>query len=92
MFLLTCLKSTVPAILPGIVFLFGDQSDETATAHLNAMNRMSPHSWLPSFSYGRAMQSTALKPQSQGLVGNIAKARETMFARAKGNGLAALGK
>ena len=88
---LMCLKSTVPAILPGIVFLSGGQSDEAATAHLDAMNRMGPNPWPLSFSYGRAMQSAALKIWSQDLVNNIAKAQQTVFARARDNGLAALG-
>ena len=88
---LMCLRSTVPAILPGIVFLSGGQSDEDATAHLNAMNQMGPNPWPLSFSYGRAMQSAALKLWSQDLVGNFAKAQETVFARARDNGLAALG-
>jgi fructose-bisphosphate aldolase class I len=57
---LMCLKTAVPAILPGIVFLSGGQSDEDATAHLDAMNRMGPNPWPLSFSYGRAMQSAAL--------------------------------
>src|SRR5690606_32395245 len=64
---LMCLKSTVPAILPGIVFLSGGQSDEDATAHLDAMNRLGPHPWPLSFSYGRAMQSAALGLWSQDL-------------------------
>ncbi len=88
---LMCLRSTVPAILPGIVFLSGGQSDEDATAHLNAMNQMGPNPWPLSFSYGRAMQSAALKLWSQDLVGNFGKAQETVFARARDNGLAALG-
>jgi fructose-bisphosphate aldolase class I len=88
---LQCLKSTVPAILPGIVFLSGGQSDENATAHLDAMNRMGPNPWPLSFSYGRAMQAAALKLWSQDLVGNFAKAQQTVYARAKDNGLAALG-
>jgi len=88
---LMCLRSTVPAILPGIVFLSGGQSDEDATAHLNAMNQLGPNPWPLSFSYGRAMQSAALKLWSQDLVGNFAKAQETVFARARENGLAALG-
>ncbi len=89
---LRCLKSTVPAILPGIVFLSGGQSDEDATAHLNAMNQMGPNPWPLSFSYGRAMQSAALKIWSQDLVNNVAKAQETVYARARDNGLAALGR
>lgn len=88
---LMCLRSTVPAILPGIVFLSGGQSDEDATAHLNAMNQLGPNPWPLSFSYGRAMQSAALKLWSQDLVGNFGKAQETVFARARDNGLAALG-
>jgi fructose-bisphosphate aldolase class I len=47
--------------VPGIVFLSGGQSDEDATAHLNAMNARSPHPWQLSFSYGRALQAPALK-------------------------------
>ena len=88
---LMCLKTAVPAILPGVVFLSGGQSDEDATAHLDAMNRMGPNPWPLSFSYGRAMQSAALKIWSQDLVGNVAKAQEMVFARARDNGLAALG-
>ena len=88
---LMCLKSAVPAILPGIVFLSGGQSDEDATAHLDAMNRMGPHPWPLSFSYGRAMQSAALKIWGQDIVANIAKAQQMVFERARDNGLAALG-
>ena len=86
-----CLKSAVPAILPGIVFLSGGQSDEAATAHLDAMNKLGAHPWPLSFSYGRAMQSAALKIWAQDLVGNVGKAQETVYARARDNGLAALG-
>lgn len=86
-----CLKSTVPATLPGIVFLSGGQSDEDATAHLNAMNQRGPLPWPLSFSYGRAMQSAALKLWSKDLVGNVPSAQQTVFARARDNGLAALG-
>jgi fructose-bisphosphate aldolase, class I len=89
---LQCLKSTVPAILPGIVFLSGGQSDEDATAHLDMINRMGPNPWPLSFSYGRAMQQAALKLWSQDLAGNVAKAQETVYARARDNGLAAQGK
>ena len=88
---LMCLKSAVPAILPGIVFLSGGQSDEDATAHLDAMNRMGPNPWPLSFSYGRAMQQAALKLWAQDMTGNYAKAQQTVFARAQANGLAALG-
>jgi fructose-bisphosphate aldolase class I len=85
------LKSTVPASLPGIVFLSGGQSDKDATAHLNAMNRMGPHPWPLSFSYGRAMQQAALKLWSEDIKGNVASAQKIVHERAKENGLAALG-
>jgi len=88
---LMCLKSTVPAILPGIVFLSGGQGDEDATAHLDAMNRLGPNPWPLSFSYGRAMQQAALKLWSQDMTGNFAKAQQIVSARARDNGLAALG-
>ncbi|HEX5756315.1 MAG TPA: class I fructose-bisphosphate aldolase [Arenimonas sp.] len=87
-----CLKSTVPATLPGIVFLSGGQSDEAATAHLNAMNQLGPLPWPLSFSYGRAMQSAALKLWAKDLVGNLGAAQQTVFARARDNGQAAIGK
>jgi len=86
-----CLKATVPASLPGIVFLSGGQSDEQATAHLNAMNRFGPHPWPLTFSYGRAMQSAAMKLWGADMTGNFAKAQQTVFERARDNGLAALG-
>jgi fructose-bisphosphate aldolase class I len=86
-----CLKSAVPAALPGIVFLSGGQSDEDATAHLNEMNKMENLPWPLSFSYGRAMQSAALKIWGKDIVGNVAEAQKTVYARAKDNGLAAMG-
>ena len=89
---LMCLKSAVPAILPGIVFLSGGQSDEAATAHLDAMNRLGPNPWSLSFSYGRAMQQAALKLWAQDMAGNYDRAQQTVFERARDNGLAALGK
>lgn len=87
-----CLKAAVPALLPGIVFLSGGQSDEDATAHLDAMNRMGPHPWPLSFSYGRAMQSAALQLWAKDMNGNFAKAQQIVAARARDNGLAALGR
>ncbi|MDQ3230125.1 MAG: fructose-bisphosphate aldolase, partial [Pseudomonadota bacterium] len=56
-----------------------------------AMNRMGPNPWPLSFSYGRAMQSAALKLWSQDLVNNVGKAQQTVFSRARDNGMAALG-
>ncbi|MBK7145094.1 MAG: fructose-bisphosphate aldolase class I [Xanthomonadales bacterium] len=87
-----CLKSAVPSAIPGIVFLSGGQSDLDATAHLNLMNQIGPHPWPLSFSYGRAMQSAALKLWSQDLVGNFAKAQTIVASRARENGMAALGR
>ena len=88
---LRCLKSTGPATLPGVVFLSGGQSDADATAHLNAMNTVGPHPWPLSFSYGRAMQQAALKLWAKDMQGNYAAAQQTVFERARDNGLAALG-
>ena len=55
-----CLRAVVPAAVPGIAFLSGGQSAEIATAHLDAMNRLGPHPWQLTFSYGRALQDAAL--------------------------------
>ena len=79
------------AAFPGIVFLSGGQSDEAATAHLNEMNKTENLPWPLSFSYGRAMQSAALAIWSKDIVGNVAEAQKTVYARAKENGLAAKG-
>jgi len=57
-----CLRRTVPAAVPGIVFLSGGQADELATAHLNAINRLpGPRPWPLSFSYARALQAAPLR-------------------------------
>lgn len=56
-----CLRRHVPAAVPGIAFLSGGQSEQEATANLNAMNAVGPHPWELSFSYGRALQASALK-------------------------------
>jgi len=86
-----CLKAAVPAALPGIVFLSGGQTDEQATAHLNAMNQIGPHPWPLSFSYGRAMQSAALQLWAKDMAKNFGDAQKIVAQRAKENGLAALG-
>jgi fructose-bisphosphate aldolase class I len=90
-FTVQCLKSSVPATLPGIVFLSGGQSDDAATAHLNEMNKSDKLPWPLSFSYGRAMQSAALKIWAKDTVNNVAEAQKTVYARAQANGLAAKG-
>ena len=56
-----CLKATVPSDVPGCAFLSGGQSSEDATAHLNAMNAGDACPWALSYSYGRALQESALK-------------------------------
>ena len=86
-----CLKAAVPASLPGIVFLSGGQSDEFATANLNAMNQQGPHPWPLSFSYGRAMQQAALSLWGKDMAANFASAQAMVAQRAKANGMAALG-
>jgi fructose-bisphosphate aldolase class I len=55
------LRRVVPPAVPGIVFLSGGQTPQQATLHLNEMNRLGPHPWRLSFSYGRALQDEALK-------------------------------
>jgi fructose-bisphosphate aldolase, class I len=85
-----CLGETVPAAVPGIVFLSGGQSDELATGHLNAMNQRGPHPWEISFSYGRALQAPPLKAWG-GSEENVAAAQEAYLHRARMNGLARSG-
>jgi fructose-bisphosphate aldolase class I len=85
------LKRTVPAAQPGIVFLSGGQSDEAATAHLNAMAAMKNLPWPLTFSYSRALQNTALKAW-RGQAGNVSAAQKAFHHRAQMNGLAAQGK
>jgi fructose-bisphosphate aldolase, class I len=80
----------VPAAVPGIVFLSGGQSDEDATAHLNAMNALGPHPWQLSFSYGRALQAPALKAWL-GKAENVEAAQRAYYHRAKMNGAARTG-
>jgi fructose-bisphosphate aldolase class I len=85
------LKRTVPAAQPGIVFLSGGQSDEAATAHLNAMAAMKGLPWPLTFSYSRALQNPALKTW-RGQSSNAAAAQKAFHHRAHMNGLAAQGK
>jgi fructose-bisphosphate aldolase class I len=87
---LRALYHGVPAAVPGIVFLSGGQSDEDATAHLNAMNARGPHPWELSFSYGRALQAPALKAWV-GEPANVEAAQQAFYRRAKLNGAARSG-
>jgi fructose-bisphosphate aldolase class I len=84
------LKRTVPAALPGVVFLSGGQTDENATAHLDAMNRMGGLPWPLTFSYSRALQAVALNTW-RGAAGNVAAAQKAFHHRAHMNSLAAKG-
>jgi len=87
---LECFYKHVPAAVPGIVFLSGGQSDEDATAHLNAINARGPHPWQLSFSYGRALQAPALKAWG-GKEENVEAAQRAYYHRAKMNSAARTG-
>lgn len=87
------LKRTVPGAVAGVVFLSGGQSDELATDHLNAMNRMYAGNlpWPLSFSYGRALQQPSLKAW-RGSAANVAAGQAALFHRSRMNSLACSGK
>jgi fructose-bisphosphate aldolase, class I len=87
---LRVLKAAVPAAVPGIAFLSGGQSDEEATAHLDAIHRLGPLPWQVTFSYGRALQHA---PQTtwSGKSENVAAAQRAFGHRAMMNGLASTG-
>lgn len=86
-----CLLDSVPATIPGIVFLSGGQSSEDATAHLNAMNATYKNMpWPVSFSYGRALQADALKTWG-GSADNVDAAKKVLTHREKCNSLACSG-
>ncbi len=84
------LQACVPAAVPGIAFLSGGQSEEEATAHLDAMNRLGPHPWRLTFSYGRALQAAPQKAWS-GKSENVAAAQRAFTHRAMMNSLATRG-
>jgi fructose-bisphosphate aldolase class I len=84
------LRNCVPASVPGIAFLSGGQSDEEATAHLDAMNKIGNLPWKLTFSYGRALQAAPQKAWG-GKVDNVAAAQRAFSHRAMMNGLASLG-
>jgi fructose-bisphosphate aldolase class I len=86
-----CMRDSVPASVPGIVFLSGGQTDEAATAHLNAMNRLGAQPWQLSFSYGRALQAPALEAW-KGEPGNGPAAQQAYYHRARLNGAARFGR
>lgn len=84
---LRILRRTVPAAVPSINFLSGGQSPEEATANLNAINQQPHRPWALSFSYGRALQETALKAWG-GDPANIGRAQTVFYERARLNGAA----
>jgi fructose-bisphosphate aldolase class I len=84
------LKACVPAAVPGIAFLSGGQSDEDATAHLDAMNRIGGLPWRLTFSYGRALQAAPQKAWA-GRADNVAAGERAFTHRARMNSLAAKG-
>jgi fructose-bisphosphate aldolase class I len=86
-----CLKCVVPAAVPGIVFLSGGQTDQQATEHLNAMNRITDLPWQLSFSYGRALQAPVLKAW-KGEAGNVGAAQQAFHHRAMCNSKARFGR
>jgi len=87
---LRVLYRTVPAAIPGIVFLSGGQSPTQASAHLNAMNALGPHPWELSFSFGRALQEPVLKAW-KGNDENIESAQKQLHFRAELNSAARYG-
>lgn len=89
----TALSRTVPPALVGVFFLSGGQSEEEASVNLNAMNRLEGirRPWFISFSYGRALQNSAVKTWA-GKPENVAAAQAALLVRAKANGEAQLGK
>jgi fructose-bisphosphate aldolase, class I len=85
-----CLRASVPALVPGIVFLSGGQGPVEATERLNAMNRLGSAPWELSFSYGRALQDPSLKAW-RGQASNVTEAQRLFALRARCNGAARTG-
>jgi fructose-bisphosphate aldolase class I len=88
---IAALKATVPSAVPGIAYLSGGQSDEEATAHLDAMNKIGGFPWKMTFSYGRALQAAPQKAWS-GKAENVPAAQSAFIHRARMNALATQGK
>jgi len=87
----SCLMNSVPAALAGIVFLSGGQTEIEATEHLNEMNKLGPLPWPLSFSYGRALQASALKVWGADPDKNVTAAQQELAHRARMNGFSTLG-
>ena len=88
---LECLKNSVPSEVPGIAFLSGGQSEIEATENLNLINKYNDTNFIMSYSYGRALQQSALKFWSKD-ISNIEGTQKIFNHRAKMNTLAAQGK
>ena len=88
---LKCLKNSVPTEVPGIAFLSGGQSEFEATENLNLINKFNDTNFIMSYSYGRALQQSALKFWSKNIQ-NIEGTQKVFNHRAKMNTLAAQGK
>ena len=88
---LRCLKNSVPSEVPGIAFLSGGQSEIEATENLNLINKTNDTSFIMSYSYGRALQQSALKFWSKNIQ-DIEGTQKIFNHRAKMNTLAAQGK
>ena len=84
-------RRTVPAAVPGIVFLSGGQSEVLATQNLNAVAQLGPHPWPITFSYGRALQDSSLKAWA-GVVAKVQDGQKALLRRAMANGAAQTGK
>ena len=85
------MRRCVPAAVPGLMFLSGGQTEADATVHLNAINaKFAPQPWKLSYSYGRALQQSALQAW-KGDAGNIANAQAALFERARANSQACAG-
>ena len=87
---LSCLRAHVPAAVPGVVFLSGGQSEKDATSRLNALNARGPQPWALSFSYGRALQASALAAW-KGEDANVSAAQSAFAHRARLNAAARSG-
>jgi fructose-bisphosphate aldolase class I len=85
-----CLRETVPAAVPGVVFLSGGQSAEAATARLNAMNQLDSQPWQLSFSFSRALQGPVLETWG-GHEDRVLAAQKVFLHRATCNGAARKG-
>ncbi len=88
---LDCLKDSVPSEVPGIAFLSGGQSEIQATKNLNLINKLNDTNFIMSYSYGRALQQSALKFWSKD-IHDINGTQKVFNHRAKMNTLAAQGK